>query len=230
MLILRSGQRTAEQVEGRQTRHSFSFGSAYDPDNLRFGLLVCHNDDLIAPGYGYDEHPHSHLEVVTWVLEGALSHRDSRGNTGELLAGQAQVMSAGDGLRHSETVDPAAGTTRFIQAWVLPDEPGGEPRYSTGSFALDASWTPVAAGTGHDAAARLRAGGATLWAARPGAGELLTVPSTPFAHLFVASGTARLSHDGGTVDLDAGDAVRFRDEQAEVVTATASELLLWTFA
>lgn len=230
MLILRSDQRTAEVGDGRQTRHSFSFGSAYDPGNLRFGLLVCHNDDLIAPGHGYDEHPHSHLEVVTWVLEGALSHRDSRGNAGQLLAGDAQVMSAGNGLRHSETVDPQAGPTRFIQAWVLPDEPGGDPRYSAGSFTPDAHWTPVASGSGHDAAARLGAAGATLWAARPQPGDLLTVPTTPFAHLFVATGSAQLSHHGGTVDLAAGDAVRFRDEQAQVVATSAAELLLWTFA
>ncbi|CAM3176473.1 pirin family protein [Nocardioides dubius] len=229
MLILRSGQRTAERVEGRLTRHSFSFGSAYDPDNLRFGLLVCHNDDLLAPGHGYAEHPHSHLEVVTWMLDGALTHQDSRGHRGVLEAGSAQVMSAGDGLRHSETVDPAAGPTRFIQAWVLPDEPGGEPRYSSGAFAPDAQWTPVASGAGHDAAARLGSAGATLWAARPGPGDLLTVPAAAFAHLFLARGSARIHHAQGVTELGEGDAVRLRDEQVEVTAQVASELLLWTF-
>lgn len=229
MLILRSGQRTAEHIEGRHTRHSFSFGSAYDPDNLRFGLLVCHNDDLIAPGHGYADHPHSQLEVVTWVIDGALSHQDSRGHSGVLVAGNAQVMSAGDGLRHSETVAPDAGATRFVQAWVLPDEPGGEPRYSTGAFAPEGSWTPVASGSGHDAAARLGTAGATLWAARPEPGTLLTVPASAFAHLFLARGSARMQHADGVTELDEGDAVRLRGEQVELVALTSAELLLWTF-
>ena len=225
MEIHRSGERLVTDTEGRVTRHSLSFGSHYDPDNLRFGLLVCHNDDLVQPGAGYPDHPHSNLEIVTWVLEGTLRHADSRGNQGVVETGRVQVMSAGDGVIHSETVDAASDPTRFIQTWVLPDEPGGPTSYDAASVELGAEWLPVVSGSHPDAAARIGADGATLYAARLLPGEQLELPTAALGHLFVAT---------GSVDLDAtslgqADAVRLRDEGGRITTRAPAELLLWTF-
>ena len=95
----------------------------YDPDNVGFGSLVCHDDHLLGPGVGFDEHPHRDLEIVTWVLSGALQHSDSSGHTGVVRPGEVQVLSAGSGVTHSEIAGPD-GPTRFVQAWLTPDSLG----------------------------------------------------------------------------------------------------------
>ncbi len=125
-------QRSSSTADGRVTRHSFSFGPHYDPANLGFGPLVCHNDDVLDPRSGYPDHPHSELEIVTWVLEGALVHTDSTGERHVVEAGRAQVLSAGTGIRHSEVADPGSGRCRFVQAWLTPTAAGGEPSYVLG--------------------------------------------------------------------------------------------------
>ncbi|QIX28355.1 pirin family protein [Nocardioides sp. JQ2195] len=229
MEIHRAGDRFVTAGEGRETRHSFSFGSHYDPANLRFGLLVCHNDELVQPGSGYPDHPHSNLEIVTWVLGGSLRHQDSQGNGGVVEPGRVQAMSAGAGVVHAETVDVASGPTRFLQTWLLPDQPGGAASYSSGAVEPGAEWTPLASGSHPDSAARIGAGAATLWAARLRAGESVEVPEVPHAHLFLASGAAGITGSGDAA-LVASDAVRLSGEGARVVATMPTEMLLWTFA
>lgn len=229
--VRRAADRFRTVADGRDTRHSLSFGPHYDPANLRFGSLVCHNDDRVLPGHGYPDHPHTDLEIVTWVLSGSLRHEDSRGNAGVVTPGRAQAMSAGSGVVHAETVDRASGPTRFIQTWVLPDEPGLTPSYSSGEVTVAETWTPVASGAGHDAAARIGAAGATFWAATPPLGAVLTVPEVPSAHLFVAEGQVDLTPERGKpVHLAASDAVRLREETALLTVTEPAHLLLWTFA
>lgn len=229
--VRRATDRYRTVADGRDTRHSLSFGPHYDPGNLRFGLLVCHNDDLVQPGHGYPNHPHTDLEIVTWVLSGALHHRDSRGHAGEITPGLVQAMSAGSGVLHAETVDPASGPTRFIQTWVLPDEPGTPPAYSSGAVTPAAEWTPIASGSHPEATARIGAAGATFWAATLPAGQTLAVPEAPHAHLFVADGGADLATAAGElIGLGTSDAVRLRGEGAALTATTNSQVLLWTFA
>ena len=143
--LRRADSRFVTTAPGRVTRHSFSVRGALRPRERVVRQLVCHNDDVVDPGFGYDDHPHRDMEIVTWVLSGALSHRDSSGRSGVTVPGTVQVMSAGDGIVHSETVEPGAGVTRFVQTWVRPDSPGGPPAYSSadvlggrlGRFRLD---------------------------------------------------------------------------------------------
>lgn len=225
------------------TRHSFSFGPHYDPGNLAFGALVCHNDDLVHPGGGYPDHPHSDLEIVTWVLAGALTHRDAAGRSGVIEPGRVQVMSAGTGVVHSETVEPGAGPTRFVQAWVRPDSPGGDPSYSSEVVDPGAGWAPVASGAPGSGALPIGAAGATLWVASVDAGDSLVLPEARRAHLFVATGsllvpgvaTGRIEGAGdpagsGPSVLGEGDALRLTGEGLEVVAGAPGQLLLWTFA
>ncbi len=215
--------RSSEAAAGRVTKHSFSFGTAYDPANLGFGPLVCHNDDLLDPGAGYPDHPHTGLEIVTWVLEGALVHRDSTGAQHVLAAGRAQVLSAGSGIRHSEVADPASGRCRFVQAWLTPTSPGGDPAYVLGQAPAPGSGlVEVAGGSGLPVGTT----GARLLVARLPAGSRLELPTDPAQHVYAAGGAVAL--DG--LDLAAGDAARITDEPGRTLTATAdAELLVWSF-
>lgn len=228
--VRRGADRFVTDVEGRTTRHSFSFDRHYDPANVEMGFLVCHNDDLVQPGFGYDDHPHRNLEIVTWVLSGALSHRDDAGRSGVVTPRRIQVMSAGDGVVHSEVVEPGAGPTRFVQTWVLPDEPGGAPSYASAAVNPGDTWLPVASGSRTDAATRIGTRAATLWVADLVAGQSLEVPDAPRVHLFVATGSAALSGAGDrVVDLGTADAVRLTGEGGLLTAMEPSQLMAWTF-
>ena len=134
--VRRGSARFLTQEDGRSTRHSFSFGAHYDPDNLGFGPMVCHDDHLLRPGVGFVDHPHRDVEVVTWVISGGLVHAASVGAPATLRPGEVQVMSAGEGVTHAEVADAEAGATRFIQVWLRPDRPGTEPSFGRAEVEL----------------------------------------------------------------------------------------------
>jgi redox-sensitive bicupin YhaK (pirin superfamily) len=113
---------------------SFSFGPYYNPDKTNFGALRVLNDDIIAAGRGFGSHPHDNMEIVTIVLEGALEHKDSMGNTGVIKAGEVQVMSAGTGVMHSEFNPSATEATHSLQIWIYPKLRNITPRYEQKSF------------------------------------------------------------------------------------------------
>ncbi len=208
---------------GRTTWHSFSFGAHYNPTNVGFGSLVAHNDELLPPGTGYADHPHADLEIVTWVLSGALRHTSSVGS-GVVGPGEVQRLSAGSGVVHSEVADGEQGT-QFLQAWVRPDEPGLVPDYVSASVALDDGWTCVADGDGQGVVP-ISARSASLHAADLGAGERLALPEAPRVHVFVARGRAML----GDRLLEPGDSARLVEEGGRHVTAEGdTELLAWAF-
>ncbi len=112
-----------------RSRHSFSFGGHYDPANTGHGLLLVNNDDVVRAGTGFSTHPHRDMEIITWVLEGELEHKDSAGHKGLLYPGLAQRMSAGTGIWHSEMNPSAVNDVHFIQMWVLPDRESVKPGY-----------------------------------------------------------------------------------------------------
>src|SRR6184192_430199 len=103
------------------SRHSFSFGNHYHPENTHHGLLLVSNDDVVKPGSGFMTHPHQDMEIVTWVLEGELEHQDTLGNKDVIYPGLAQRMSAGTGIWHSEMNPSGNAPVHFVQMWVLPD-------------------------------------------------------------------------------------------------------------
>jgi redox-sensitive bicupin YhaK (pirin superfamily) len=213
--LRRAADRFVTTYDGVVSRHSFSFGSHYDPGNVGFGVLVCHNDDDVRPGSGYAEHPHRDLEIVTWVLEGELHHRDTTGTSGVIVPGQVQVMSAGTGIRHEELA--GEGATRFVQMWVRPDEEGLPPRYVLEEMPAagpSAGWLTVPG---------IRSSRAGLHVARVSAGETVSLPDAPLVHLFVCSGTA-VTETGAV--LGAGDALRARDASGLGISGDA-ELLVW---
>jgi len=118
------------------TVHHFSFADYYDPNNMNFGVLRVVNDDLIAPNSGFDTHYHNDMEIVTYMISGALTHKDSIGNTGTIRRGEVQYMSAGRGILHSE-MNGGSDTVRLLQIWILPEKRGLPPAYGEHKFDWD---------------------------------------------------------------------------------------------
>ncbi|MFD5251923.1 pirin family protein [Streptomyces bobili] len=201
-----------DPAAGIETRHAFSFGPHYDPGNLRFGALIACNEERLAPGAGFDEHPHSHTEIVTWVVEGELTHRDSRGHERRVRPGDVQRLSSAAGVRHVERND-GGGPLTFVQMWLAPLEPGGEPAYDLVRGIADP--TPYA----------VPEAGAMLHVRRLSAGERTAVPDAPRVYVHVVGGTVRL----GPHELGPGDAVRAADERDLELVAGAgpAEVLVW---
>ena len=116
-----------------KARHHFSFSNYYDPKRMGWGALRVWNDDEIAPNTGFPPHPHEDMEIITYIREGAITHKDSLGNTGRTEAGDVQVMSAGSGVRHAEyNLEP--GRTRLFQIWIEPQTHGGDPSWGAKPF------------------------------------------------------------------------------------------------
>lgn len=227
--IRRAADRAVTTTSWLQSRHSFSFGDHYDPANTHHGLLLVNNDDIVAPGTGFDTHPHRDMEIVTWVLRGELAHRDSAGNRGVIYPGLAQRMSAGSGILHSEKNDSRTEPVHFVQMWVMPDETAITPSYQQheiGDAELSGGLVTIASGMpGIEAAITLHNRGAALHATRLAPGDAVDLPQAPYLHVFVARGRIDAAAIG---ELAEGDAVRCTDTDGMRVTATEpAELLIW---
>lgn len=201
-----------DPAAGIETRHAFSFGPHYDPDNLRFGAVIACNEEHLAPGAGFDEHPHSHTEIVTWVVEGELTHQDSTGRETVIRPGDVQRLSAASGVRHVER-NAGDRPLTFLQMWLAPLTPGGDPYYEVVPGIADS--TPYA----------LPEAGAMLHVRRLAAGERTAVPDGAYVYVHVVRGEVTL--DGET--LTPGDAARITDAKdvEAVAVNTPAELLLW---
>ncbi|CDO30629.1 pirin family protein [Mycolicibacterium porcinum] len=221
--IRRADDRGASTTDWLQSRHSFSFADYYDPANTHHGLLLVNNDDVVAPGSGFDTHPHRDMEIVTWVLSGQLAHEDSMGNSGVIYPGLAQRMSAGTGVQHSEKNGSAREPVHFVQMWVLPDTAGLTPSYQQQEVDLANTLTPIASGA-VDAAVTLHNRDATLYGARLRPGDSVELPRARFVHLFVARGSVTLE---GAGPLAEGDAARLTDSGGRVTTDADAEILVW---
>ncbi|MFE6662570.1 pirin family protein [Streptomyces sp. NPDC057697] len=201
-----------DQDTGILSRHAFSFGSFYDPDNLRFGPIMACNSERLAPGAGFEEHPHSHTEIVTWVVEGELTHRDSTGHATLVRPGDLQHLSAASGVRHVERNDGDEPLT-FIQMWLSPLGAGGRPAYTVVPGMADSA-APYA----------IPSAGATLHVRRLGAGERTLLPDAARVYVHVVTGEVRL----GDAELASGDSARISGEPGpELVAAGAAEVLVW---
>jgi len=230
--VKRAGERFITETGWLQGRHSFSFNNHYDPFNTHHGLLLVNNDDIIEPRTGFDTHPHRDMEIVTWVLEGELEHKDTLGNRDIIYPGLAQRMSAGRGIWHSEKNPSAEQRTRLVQMWVLPDTESIDPGYEQldiASALAKGGLVPIASGRNEHAAIRIRQQGAVLWGGKLRPGEAVAVPDSAYAHLYVAGGEAALE---GAGLLGEGDAARLTAAGSPMLTAgpQGAEVLIWETA
>ncbi len=229
--IRRSAERGHANHGWLNSHHSFSFANYYDPAHMGFGPLRVINEDRVSPGAGFGTHPHQDMEIITYVLEGALEHKDSMGNGSIIRPGDVQHMSAGTGVRHSEYNASHTEGVHFLQIWIMPNRRGGAPRYGQQHFTRDDRLDRlrvVASSDGHDGSiaieqdARLLAGVLT-----DGATVRHEVHAGRSAWIHVARGSVRV----GDHALSAGDALATDDVGAVSLVATGeAEVLVFDLA
>jgi len=219
--VRKSEERGGTEIDWLKSKHSFSFGDYYDPGNQGFGPLRVINEDWIKGGAGFPPHPHRDMEIVTYILEGAISHKDSSGGGGTIRPGEIQRMSAGAGITHSEFNASASETCHMLQIWIMPSKKGIAPGYEQkvidpaavrNHFARIAAPEPVANEV------RL-VQDAEIWAAKLGAEVEAIHALEPGRKAWLQVARGEVTVCGQT--LRAGDAVR---------SLTAAEVLLFDLA
>ena len=194
-----------------QSRHTFSFGSYYDPQHMGFGPLRVINEDRVAPGQGFGKHPHQDMEILSWVLSGTLEHQDSLGTGAQIRPGELQRMTAGTGVTHSEFNASRTEPVHFLQIWILPEAKALKAGYEQRAFApaqLADQWQLIASGKPRDGAVKIHQD-VDLFATRLSAGHEIVHDTTKDRKLWLQVTHGEVETDGET--LHAGDAVAWTD-------------------
>lgn len=211
--------------------HTFSFGGFYDPDRMGFRSLRVINDDRVVPGAGFGAHSHRDMEILTYVLEGALEHKDSLGNGAVIYPGEAQIMSAGTGITHSEFNHSKTDSVHFLQIWIIPDRQGLQPRYDQRAFPLEekrGKLRLIAAKDGREGAVTIHQD-VDLYTSILEPGDVVSyeLKAHRYAWLQIAQGVATLNGNA----LRAGDGVQLSGQaQLEISTDIGAEILLFDLA
>jgi quercetin 2,3-dioxygenase len=229
--IRRSNQRGGGDFGWLSTRHTFSFDQYYDPRYMGFRSLRVINEDVVAPGEGFPTHPHRDMEIITYVLEGALSHEDSLGSGSVIRPGDGQRLSAGRGLRHSEMNASAKVPVHFLQIWITPDSQGYDPSYEQRAFPnreKRGKLRLIASPDGADGSVTIHQD-ARLYVSLLSSEEVVThaLAKGRYAWLHVAKGAVELNGKA----LHQGDGAAIRDESALSIKGTQdAEILLFDLA
>ena len=200
-------------------RHHFSFANYYDPQRMSWGAIRVWNDDTIAPNNGFPPHPHRDMEIITYVRSGAITHKDSLGNTGRTVAGDVQVMSAGSGVRHAEYNLESEPTTLF-QIWIEPTRTGGSPSWGAKPFPKgerSGRFVTLASGFADDGDALPIRAEARVLAATLHAGEQVTHEVGTSRHAYLVPATGAVEIDGER--FEARDGIALRGGQRVTITA-----------
>ena len=213
------------------TWHTFSFADYYDPEHMGFRALRVINDDVVAPGRGFGTHPHRDMEIVTYVLEGALAHEDSMGNASTIVPGEVQRMSAGTGVLHSEFNHPRTDRVHLLQIWLLPDRTGIAPSYEQTLFPDEEKrgrLRLVASPDGADGSVMIHQD-ARLYATLLAPGEEVSHPLAPGRHAWVHVARGKASLNGRP--LEAGDGAAISAEERLTLRGDGqAEVLLFDLA
>ncbi|MBI3880040.1 MAG: pirin family protein [Verrucomicrobia bacterium] len=228
MLTLRKANDRGHANHGWLDSHfTFSFADYHDPRHMGFRSLRVINDDRIAPGGGFGMHPHRDMEIISYVLAGALEHKDSMGNGSVIRPGDFQYMSAGTGVTHSEFNPSDRDATHLLQIWIKPDRPGVTPRY--GEKAMHDAATGrlhlVASPSGRDGSIAIHQD-VELFLARLGRGDAVTHALAPKRHAWIHVAEGEVDLNGET--LAAGDAAALSEErEARLSAKSAAQVLLF---
>ena len=210
------------------SRHSFSFGHYYDPKHVGFGPLIVINEDKVAPGQGFGTHPHRDMEIISYVLDGALEHKDSMGNGSVLHYGDVQRMSAGTGVRHSEYNHSRTDGVHFLQIWIQPNVTGIPPSYEEKNFKPESKLGQlrlVASGDGRDGSVLIHQDASIYASILTGSDSLKhELAAKRIAYVHVIRGEVTVNGAA----LKGGDAAKISDESVvSLEQANAAELLLF---
>jgi len=206
-----------------KARHHFSFANYYDPGRMGWGALRVWNDDEIAAGSGFPPHPHSDMEIITYVRDGAITHKDSLGNTGRTGAGDVQVMSAGTGVRHAE-YNLEGELTRLFQIWIQPDRAGGPPGWGAKPFPKaerSGRFVTLASGLAGDEDALPIRASARVAGVALGEGDSATYELGAGRHAYLVSARGAVEVNG--LRLEPRDGAAAIDEPVLTVTAVGGE-------
>ena len=216
------------QLDWLDSHHGFSFGKYFDPERVSFSVLRVFNDDRVAPGMGFGQHSHSNMEIISYVLDGALRHEDSTGNIEILPAGGLQRMSAGTGIHHAEFNASDEQPVHFLQIWLLPDRSGITPTYEqleTSAEQRSDRWLNVVTPRGRGEALSINQD-ASMWVNRLSAGQstIHSIEDGRAAYLFLATGSVAIDN----MILAPGDALEVTGEYMLTVEGRAdAELVLF---
>lgn len=208
--------------------HTFSFADYYDPKHMRFGSLRVINEDKIAGGAGFGKHPHQNMEIITYIISGALSHEDSMGNASKILPGEVQIMSAGSGVFHSEFNSIKDSPTHLLQIWILPKKEKITPRYEQKSFLPQfekSDFVLVVSGSGRDDSLQINQD-AEIFSAKflSAKKQLFPIKKNHKIWIQMISGELQVND----LNLEAGDAAAIKNEnEIELETPTNAEFLLF---
>ena len=213
------------------SRHSFSFGEYYDPAHMGFRALRVINDDRVRPGHGFPTHPHRDMEIISYVLEGALEHRDSMGTGSVIEPGDVQRMSAGTGVLHSETNPSNTVPVHFLQIWLLPDERGIQPEYEQKHFAVDEKrgcLRLITSRGGRDGAVSIHQD-VDLYAGVFAPGAAVALDLRPGRHAWVQIARGGATVNGQALEEGAGAALS-EEPRLELAATADSEVLVFDLA
>lgn len=230
--VRRSEERGHANHGWLDSHHTFSFANYYDPEHMGFGALRVINDDRVAPGEGFGKHPHRDMEILTYVVEGALEHKDSMGTGSVIRPGDLQRMSAGTGVAHSEYNHSRDEPVRFLQIWIVPERRGLEPSYAQKRFEREGRLTLVASPDGRDGALTVHQDVA-LYAALldPGATVTHSLATGRRAWLQLVDGEVTLTTSAGSETLRAGDGAAIeRIPELRIEASAPTNLLLFDLA
>ena len=232
MISIRKNQERGHANHGwLNTYFTFSFADYYDPKHVQFRTLRVLNDDRIAAGAGFPEHPHRDMEIITYVLEGALAHRDSMGNGSVIRPGDVQYMSAGTGVTHSEFNASKSEPAHLLQIWMLPEKKGLKPVYGQKNFAESekrGKLRLVASPDGRDGSVTVRQDN-ELYATVLGKGESVRHELKPDRHAYVQVARGNVKLNGK--ELQEGDGAAISEEKAVELTGVKdAEVLLFDLA
>jgi quercetin 2,3-dioxygenase len=207
--------------------HTFSFANFYDPQWMGFRNLRVINDDLVMPGMGFGTHPHRDMEIITYILSGALEHKDSMGNGRVIRAGEVQYMAAGTGVQHSEFNPAKDEAVHLLQIWIVPDHKGVAPRYAEKSLqsAPTGKFNLVTSKTGRDNSIAIHQD-ADLWIAKLGPGEQATHKLAPGRNAWLHVAEGEVSLNGQTLAGGDGAAIS-KESLLELAATKPAQVLLF---
>ena len=237
--LRRANERGQVDFGWLKSQHSFSFGHYYDANHMGFSVLRVINDDVVQPGRGFETHGHRDMEIISYVVSGALKHKDSTGNEYTVPAGDVQVMSAGKGIMHSEFNPSDNEAVNFLQIWIVPDEKGGEPSYAQKTFgknnhgALNKNeqLELLVSSDGREGSLKIKQNAEIARLTLNANETWRSATKSRKGYLHVISGNVRVSSqstvESESINLGAGDAVGIHEHDSFSIEAIENAAALW---